>query len=69
MNIEQDPALAVVHHIAQAPESELPRIFEDLRRQKRLSDTIRQLNQLFAEPVYRELAETALKRLGFRHSG
>ncbi len=69
MNIEQDPALAVVHHIAQAPESELPRIFEDLRRQKRLSDTIRQLNQLLAEPVYRELAETALKRLGFRHSG
>ena len=69
MNIERDPALAVVHRIAQAPESELPRIFEDLRRQKRLSETVRQLNGLLAEPAYRELAETALKRLGLRHSG
>ena len=69
MNIEQDPALAVVHRIAHAPESELPRIFEELRRQKRLSETIRQLNRLLAEPVYRELAETALERLGLRHCG
>ena len=69
MNIDHDPALVDVHRIAHAPESELPRVFEDLRRRKRLYETVHQLNLLLQEPAYRGLAETALKRLGLRHSG
>jgi hypothetical protein len=69
MNIEQDPALVDVHRIVQAPESELHRVFEDLRRRKRLYETVHQLNLLLHEPAYRGLAEIALKRLGLRYSG
>ena len=69
MNIDHDPALIDVNRIAHAPESGLPRIFEDLRRRKRLFETVHQLNLPLQEPAYRGLAETALKRLGLRHSG
>ena len=69
MNIEQDPALVDVHRIVHAPESELHRVFEDLRRRKRLYETVHQLNLLLHEPAYRGLAEIALKRLGLRYSG
>jgi len=69
MNIERDTALAVVDRIAHAPERELPRIFEDLRRRKKLYETVHQLNLLLQEPAYRGLAEAALKRLGLDHPG
>jgi len=69
MNIEQDTALVDVHRIAHAPESELPQVFEDLRRRKKLYRTVHQLNLLLHEPAYRGLAEIALRRLGLRYSG
>jgi hypothetical protein len=69
MNIERDPALVDLHRIAHAAESELPRVFDDLRRRKRLYETVHQLNLLLQEPAYRELAETVLKRLGLCYSG
>jgi hypothetical protein len=69
MNIEQDPAMVDVHRIAHAPKSELPRIFEDLRRRKKLYETVHQLNLLLQEPAYRGLAEAALKRLGLDQPG
>ena len=58
-----------IDRIAQASAREWPHIFEDLRRRKRLFETVHHLNRLLDEPSHRELAQAALKRLGLEHSG
>jgi hypothetical protein len=48
---------------------EWPGVFEDLRRRKRLSETVRHLNRLLEEPAHRELAQLALKPFGLDYAG
>jgi len=69
MSSEQDQVLPAVYRIVRASPREWPHVFEDLRRRQRLFDTVRHLNRLLAEPAHRELAQSALKRLGLYHSG
>jgi hypothetical protein len=69
MSSNADQLLFVFNRIARASAHEWPHIFEDLRRRKRLSETIRHLNRLLKEPAHRELAETALRRLGLHQAG
>jgi hypothetical protein len=64
-----DSALLIANRIARASSHEWPDLFEDLRRRKRLSATIRHLNQLLDDPGHRELARSALKRIGLDHTG
>jgi hypothetical protein len=59
---DNDRALFVANRISQASPLECALMFEDLRRRKRLSETVRRLNHLLDEPAHRELARTALKR-------
>jgi hypothetical protein len=68
MNFEENQIFFLVNRIARASPAELPRIFDHLRRRKRLSETIRHLNPMLADPAYRRLAEAALNRLGLDHS-
>ena len=58
-----------IDRIAQASTREWPHIFEDLRRRKRLFETVHQLNRLLDDPAHRELAQSTLKKLGLQHSG
>lgn len=71
MNTERanDRALFVANRIARAAPHEWPRMFEDLRRRKRLSEIVRRVNQLLEEPAHREVAKSALKRFGLGHAG
>jgi hypothetical protein len=64
-----DRALLIANRIARASSHEWPGIFEELRRRRRLSATVRHLNQLLDEPDHRELAKLALKRIGLDHTG
>jgi hypothetical protein len=64
-----DGALFIANQIARASSHEWPGLFEELRRRKRLSETIRHLNQLLDDPGHRELARSALKRIGLDHTG
>jgi len=71
MSIEgyNEPLLFIANRIAQASSHEWPHIFEDLRRRKRLSEFVRYLNRLLDEVSHRELAQSALKRLGLHPAG
>lgn len=71
MNSKRDTerALFVANRIAQASSHEWPHLFEDLRRRKRLFETVRRLNHLLGQPAHHELARSALKRFGLDHAG
>jgi hypothetical protein len=66
---DNDSALFVADRIAHASPQEWAHMFEDLRRRKRLSETVRGLNHLLKEPTHRDVARTALKRFGLDHAG
>ena len=66
---DNDRTIFIARHIAQVSSQDWPRVFEDLRRRKRLSDVVRRLNHLLEEPAHRELAKSALKRFGLDHAG
>jgi hypothetical protein len=66
---DNDRAIFIARSITQSSSQDWPRVFEDLRRRKRLSDVVRRLNQLLEEPAHRELAKSALKRFGLDHAG
>ncbi len=66
---DNDRAIFIARSITQAWSQNWPRVFEDLRRRKRLSDVVRQLNQLLEEPAHRDLAKSALKRFGLDSAG
>jgi hypothetical protein len=69
MDTGQSQILFVANRIARASAHEWPIVFEELRRRKRLSQTVGHLNRLLEEPAHRELAQLALKRLGLYHTG
>ncbi len=71
MNSKRDSerALFVANRIVEAAPHEWPRVFEDLRRRKHLSEMVRLLNKLLEEPAYRDLARSALRRFGLEHAG
>ena len=66
---DNDRAIFIARSITQSSSQDWSRVFEDLRRRKRLSDVVRRLNQLLEEPAHRELAKSALKRFGLDHAG
>jgi hypothetical protein len=55
--------------INSSPKKELPEIIEGLRRRRRLSATVHQLNSMLGQPGNYEIAVLALKRLGLEHAG
>ena len=71
MNTKQDSVRArfVANRIVQAAAHEWPRVFDDLRRRKHLSEIVRDLNKLLDEPANRDLARSALRRFGLEHAG
>jgi hypothetical protein len=44
-------------------------IFEELRRERRLLTTVHQLNLLLDQTAHREVARSALKRMGLEYDG
>lgn len=66
---DNDRTLFVANRIVQAAPHEWPRVFEDLRRRKHLSEIVRRLNKLLEEPAHRDLARSALRRFGLEHAG
>lgn len=66
---DPDPALSVADRIARSSNVEWISIFEELRRQKRLSTTVHQLNLLLDQPAHRAVAKSALTRMGLAHAG
>jgi hypothetical protein len=66
---DNDRALFVANRVAQASPHEWPRMFEDLRRHRRLTEIVRGLNGLLHEPAHRDLARRTLKRFGLDHAG
>ena len=70
MNTKRDTdGTFIADRIARASPQEWAHMFEDLRRRKRLSETVRRLNRLLEEPAHRDVARTALKRFGLDHAG
>jgi hypothetical protein len=59
----------MANRLARATTREGPEIFEDLRRRKRLAATVRHLNRMLDDPAHRDLAKSALKRIGLDHAG
>jgi hypothetical protein len=49
------------------PEPQWMEVFEELRRTKELSKAIGEINQLLSDPVHRDLAVSALRRVGLYH--
>ena len=66
---DSDRTLFVANRIVEAAPHEWPRVFEDLRRRKHLSEIVRRLNKLLEEPVHRDIARSALRRFGLEHAG
>jgi hypothetical protein len=68
---EFDPgrALFVADRIARSSNKEWICIFEELRRQKRLSATVHELNLLLDQPAHHAVAKSALTRMGLAHAG
>lgn len=62
---EADFGLSVAKQLAATSVQDSRFIFEDLRRGRRLSEAVHHLNKLLNDPEHRELAATALNRLGF----
>lgn len=61
--------LEVARQFDGATDDQWPEHFERLRRTKRLSEAIRSINGLLAEPQHRQLAVGALRRIGLWHDG
>ncbi len=59
--------LDVARKIASLSEREWVGLFEELRRERRLSHAVRDINALLTHPEYRPLAVSALKRMGLWH--
>lgn len=66
---DPDPALFVADRIARSSNVEWISIFEELRRQKRLSTIVHQLNLLLDQPAHCAIAKSALTRMGLAHAG
>ena len=66
---DPDRVLFVADRIARSSNVEWIGIFEELRRQKRLSTTVHQLNLLLDQPAHRAVAKSALTRMGLAHAG
>ena len=67
--VYNDELLIIANRLVGASSHEWPRIFEDLRRRKRLAEFVRYLNRLLDEGPHRQLAQSALKRFGLEHAG
>jgi hypothetical protein len=61
--------LLVARQLTQAKDSEWPEIFEGLRRTRQLSAAMHGINALLDDPAHRELAVTALRRVGLEYGG
>ena len=59
--------LEVARKFSCANADEWPKYFEQLRRGSQLSQAIRQINTLLAEPEHRQVAIDALRRIGLWH--
>jgi hypothetical protein len=59
--------LEVARQFCCASDDEWPAYFEHLRRGKRLSQAITQINALLDEPEHRQVAVDALRRIGLWH--
>jgi hypothetical protein len=67
--MRDDFGLEVAHRLSAASDDEWPTYFEHLRRRKELSQAIRQINALLAEPKHRRVAVDALRRIGLWDEG
>lgn len=61
--------IEVATNLDAASEDEFLRYFERLRRERRLSTAVRELNVLLKDAHHEPAAERALKRIGLWHSG
>lgn len=61
--------IEVATNLGAASEREFLRYFERLRRERRLSTAVRELNVLLKDAHHEPAAERALKRMGLWHSG
>ncbi len=50
--------------VADVPDADWPRVFDDLLRSRQLHAIVRQINALMTDPAHEGLARTALKRMG-----
>jgi hypothetical protein len=57
----------MAQRIAAASDIEWRILFEDLRRSKRLSLTVREMNQLLAQQEHKDIATAAFRRIGLWH--
>jgi hypothetical protein len=64
-----DRTLLVAHRIVRSSDAEWIGIFEELRRERRLLTTVHQLNLLLDQTAHREVARSALKRMGLEYGG
>jgi len=60
--------LGIAGLFANLPEHQWLEVFEELRRTKELSKAIGEINQLLNDPVHRDLAVAALRRVGMYHA-
>ena len=49
-------------------DAQWPEVFDELRRTKELTKAISEINQLLNDPVHRDLAVAALRRVGMYHA-
>jgi hypothetical protein len=54
----------VAHRLTQAADAEWPVEFDRLRREKKLSSAVREINSMLDQPAHRSLAIKALCRIG-----
>lgn len=64
-----DQAKSSAHAIVAMCEDERVKLFHSLRRSKKLTATVRELNRLASEPSERDLANNALRGLGLGSVG
>ncbi len=60
--------LGIAELFVNLTDAQWPEVFEELRRTKELSKAIAEINQLLNDPVHRELAIAALRRVGLYQS-
>jgi len=56
--------LNIAQLFAELPDHQWPEVFEELRRSRELSKAIGEINQLLQDPAHRDLAVSALRRVG-----
>ena len=64
-----DSPISTARFLADASDSEVSRTFMRLRASKQLFLTVHELNKLLTVPEHRDLAHSALKRLGLDQAG